>query len=466
MLDGFFSGSAFNIGLTDKQKLEKRIQESVYDLIIDRDQSFLQTARKFNTNFIINKRDGGIQHFKALGRNYVSFPSSFESKLKEMEEAGIDVETEFTNLINACSVIDGDIDTANNIYDLEESNFSEKSLEWKKNEYKKITGNELSIHDDFKDVFEYRESNDEPNKDDEDDITEGEEGSSGTALTNTGIEESSSSDQELKYEYTGEERSREYNFEDTDLNISDSLPKDFPKNVFMDCQYYEDINIKLKKEEPHLKALANQIAKSFKGRISRLNTVAPSKRLNTKALTSDVSEKIYRNKKGENGKFLNVNLVIDMSGSMGGTPVENALKMVYIFNEIANQGYLEGSVIWSQSNGSCKVDFPMPRDFILRMNAVNNGEGLGKNMEKYKDVLKSSDSNICMTDGNLCDDPILKSMYEKEKIEVIGVYVNKDAEDLTEYTGSLNRWFTKSIVRRNIDELAEKLIQFSLRRKK
>lgn len=40
-----------------------------------------------------------------------------------------------------------------------------------------------------------------------------------------------------------------------------------------------------------------------------------------------------------------------------------------------------------------------------------------------------------------------------------------DAMDLTEYTGSLNRWLTRSLVRRNMEELTEKLIQLGLRKK-
>jgi len=71
-----------------------------------------------------------------------------------------------------------------------------------------------------------------------------------------------------------------------------------------------------------------------------------------------------------------------------------------------------------------------------------------------------------MTDGQLTGDPIFKSMYANEEIDIIGVYVNKNAKDLTEYTGSLERWFTRSLVRHTTEELCEKLIQFSLRKKK
>ena len=132
-----------------------------------------------------------------------------------------------------------------------------------------------------------------------------------------------------------------------------------------------------------------------------------------------------------------------MSGSMTGKPVENAV----------------------ESNNRAKSTFPMPRDFIKRMLSTGGREGLGLNLKHYIKELREADENICMTDGQLCDDAILKSFYEKEKIRITGVYVNKDAKDLTEYTGSLNRWFTRSLVRRNMEELTEKLIQLGLRKK-
>ena len=55
MLDGFFNGSRWKDNRTDKQKLEQRIKDSVLNLIIDRDQSFLKTARQNNTSIIVNK---------------------------------------------------------------------------------------------------------------------------------------------------------------------------------------------------------------------------------------------------------------------------------------------------------------------------------------------------------------------------------------------------------------------------
>jgi len=54
IFDGFFSGAKWS-AKTNKQNLENRIKDSVLNLIIDRDQSFLKTARQ--NNFIMKIED-------------------------------------------------------------------------------------------------------------------------------------------------------------------------------------------------------------------------------------------------------------------------------------------------------------------------------------------------------------------------------------------------------------------------
>jgi hypothetical protein len=444
LLDGFFTGSKYSTK-TYKQKLEARIKDSVLNLVIERDQSFLHTARKNNTSIIVNNREGGIQEFTHNGRDYISFPSSFEEKLSEMEYSEAE---EYLDKVIKMVVTKTDIDFEKDVVG--------KQAE-KINQYEEITGKDLKLDEQ---LLEYRISNDEnSNKDDANDgeYEDDNGGAIPTRLTAKGMSDSNRDKDE-----SISEMKNEYSFQDTDLSMNDSTMKEFSENYFWNTDNSYGIT---EKEEHHLQELANQIVKSFKGRVSKLKTIVPSKKLVSKSLILDNTEKIYQNKKGNNGKHLNVNLIIDMSGSMEGTPVLNATRMIYIFNEIARKGKLNGCVIWSEKNHRYKVNFPMPRDAVKRMTYTGATEGLGKNLKYYKDELKSVDANICMTDGQLNDDPILKSMYAKEKIDIIGVYVNEDAEDLTEYTGSLDRWFTKSLVRRDINELCQKLIQIGLRRK-
>lgn len=333
--------------------------------------------------------------------------------------------------------------------------------ETKRNRYKLITGEEIELSDY---VYEARASSGDADKDSKEnkkDIKEGSPEDSISKITERGMSDKDDIYVNSEVEITNTRSTREYKFEDTELNPDSK----FEINSGNDNRFCSDYIVMTEHRENELKSLSKRIVKSFNGRISKLNTSNPSKKIRCKVLSTDTTEKIYQNKRGENGKHLKVNLIIDMSGSMSGKPVKNAVEMIYIFNELALSKKLTGCVIWSESINRAKSTFPMPRDFIKRMLSTGGSEGLGRNLKHYIKELREADENICMTDGQLSDDAILTSFYEKEKIRITGVYVNEDAKDLTEYTGSLNRWFTRSLVRRNMEELTEKLIQLCLRKK-
>ena len=458
MLDGFYLGSKYK-ELTKKQKLETRIKDGVIDLIIDRNQTFLETARKRNTSIIVQNREGGIRRFRYNNRNFISIPTSIEDKistLNEFEQEDFIRDMLKLSTINSMyEVKQEDIDTTYS-QKLDEAYTNKSGIKNDLNSLRDETGN---IPEELFEMYSVTTKEEEKELDEE--IEESEKEGNGTALTNKGMQDSSSEgNQEVEFKMEGSKAEREYSFEDTNLNINGNIPRECKNNL-----YYSNTNKISKAREVKLQALANRIVSSFKGRISKDKRAVPTARICSKTVCVDVSDKIYKTKKGNSGKHLNMNIVIDMSGSMDGEPVKNAVEILYIFNEIANAGYMNGSVLFSDTSGRCKIKLPMPRKMIGNMVRTGGGEGLGKNLEYFKKELKEVDTNICMTDGCLTEEPILKELYKKEKIEILGVYVNKDAKDLTEYTGSLNRWFTKSIVRHTVEELCEKIVQFGLRRK-
>ena len=449
MLNGFWNGSKFDDSRTKKQKLEQRIRNSVLNMIIDRNQSFLRTARKQDTFIIVNNRDGFIQEYKVGERKYISIPTSFEDKFDELND--FEAELLCDEYIKAITTT-----TTKKKY---EGNTFQDINNIVSSTYSKWSGESISENILSEQLYEERLDK-EPNEE-EKEQHESNEGQCTTKGMSSDGDEFNSGEAQCQMLVTGKKNDREYSFEDTELNPDSKLPSEVASNSFYNKKDY----CWNPKREPKLKALANQIVKSFNGRISKLKTTIPNKRLVSKALILDNIEKIYQNKKGNNGKHLNVNLIIDMSGSMSGEPITNALEMIYIFNEIALSGKVNGSVIWSEDESRCKVSFPMPRALIRGMSNTGGAEGLGRNLEIYKKELKSSDVNICMTDGQLCTDPIMKDLYEKENIDIIGVYVNPIATDLTKYTNSLDRWFSHSVVRRTTEELCEKLIAYGLRKK-
>lgn len=458
MLDGFYQGSKYK-ELTKKQKLESRIKDGVLDLIIDRNQTFLETARKRKTSIIVQNREGGIRRFRYNNRNFISIPTSIEDKISTLNE--FEQENFIRDMLK--------LTTINSMYEVKQEDIATTYSQQLDEAYTHKSGikNDLSsLRDEAgniqEELFEmYSVTTKEDKKDLEDNIKEQEKEGNGTQLTNKGMQDSSSSEQqEYNFKVNGDSDNREYSFEDTDLNIDGKLP-----NVVKQNAYWSNKNKISKQREEKLRALANRIVNSFKGRVSKDKQLTPTSKICTRTVSIDASDRIYKTKKGNNGKHLNMNIIIDMSGSMCGEPVKNAVEILYIFNEIAIAGYLKGNVLFSDTGARCNIKLPMPRKMIGNMNKTGGGEGLGKNLKYFLKELKQVDTNICMTDGQLTDEPILKEMYKKEKIDILGVYVNKDAKDLTEYTGSLNRWFTKSIVRHSVEELCEKIVQFGLRRK-
>ena len=149
------------------------------------------------------------------------------------------------------------------------------------------------------------------------------------------------------------------------------------------------------------------------------------------------------------------------------SPIENAVKMAFIFNELAKNGLLEGNVILSEGSEYKVLKLPVHDDVIMAIGGTGGSEGLSKSIEANKNILKNKNL-IVITDGNIVDEPLERIFWEKNKINAIGVYINEEikTEDLPGYDKNLLRWFPKKIVRNNFDEMVQKLIQLGLRASK
>ena len=228
-LDGFNTFSKWKSDKTDKQKMEDRIKDSVLNLVLDRDQVFLDEARAMNTSIIVNNRSGGIQEFNHEDRRYISFPAEMEKEFDGMTE--IQAEEKLDDLLKASL-------TKANFDGIEDQAGMDSICNDKCRTYKDRTGTKLALEDTmqkdgtFKDnPFEYRAA--KSSEDNKKDADEGEDGSgnSGCQLTSKGMS-SEDAKQQVKMEFVGDERDREYKFEDTDLNIDGALPKEAKDNEF------------------------------------------------------------------------------------------------------------------------------------------------------------------------------------------------------------------------------------------
>lgn len=230
------------------------------------------------------------------------------------------------------------------------------------------------------------------------------------------------------------------------------------KNI---SRFHDDTSILTKKDILKLQPKVKQLLKAFKGTGDQIKKVTPTKRISSKDVACD-RDKCYVKKTGSKGKHIKLNFLIDMSGSMGGSPVKNAVRLVYLFNQLAKEGYVTMSVLYSTTSTNYKLDLPASDAEILSLCRTQSAEGLAKTIHAHADTIRGTNT-ICLTDGDIVDEPIDKMFWAKHKSISIGVYVNKSLTSYTEYTGKLNKWFNHSVVRKSLDELIEWLIRVGLK---
>ena len=230
------------------------------------------------------------------------------------------------------------------------------------------------------------------------------------------------------------------------------------KNV---SRFHDNTSILTKKDILKLQPKVKQLLKAFKGTGDQIKKVSPTKRISSKDIACD-RDKCYVKKADSKGKHIKLNFLIDMSGSMGGNPVKNAVRLVYLFNQLAKEGYVTMSVLYSTTSTNYKLDLPASDAEILSLCRTQSAEGLAKTIHAHADTIKGTNT-ICLTDGDIVDEPIDKMFWAKHKSISTGVYVNKSLTSYTEYTGKLNKWFNHSVVRKSLDELIEWLIRVGLK---
>jgi len=206
---------------------------------------------------------------------------------------------------------------------------------------------------------------------------------------------------------------------------------------------------------------ANSLLKAFRGTKGKTKRISPSKRISARDMSMD-KDKVYVNKFTGEGKFINMNFLIDCSGSMCGNPMRNAVAITYIFNQLAKAGHLKMTVLYSESENNYKLVLPVQDSEILSLHLTGGSEGLVRTLNEHADAIRGVNM-ICLTDGNLADEGIDKKFWDKNRIVTTGVYVNKKAKSLTKYTGSLKRWFNHSLVRHDVNELIQALIRIGLK---
>ena len=210
------------------------------------------------------------------------------------------------------------------------------------------------------------------------------------------------------------------------------------------------------KRDASMEVLANALYESLVGKMGRVKSQNPSKRLNTRALTSDISDNIYVSKHQLGGKHLKLNLILDTSGSMSGSYIEDGIDIINCINKLAERGVIDGKLMLSCSGASSMMNLPIDTKLIERISAHNGGEGFKHTFAIRWQEMKDADFNLAITDGQLTDGYIDKEDFLREGISVTGLYVHRGIKEnksqAVKYNGSLSRWFDKSAVRSSAEE--------------
>lgn len=226
-------------------------------------------------------------------------------------------------------------------------------------------------------------------------------------------------------------------------------------------KFHSGKSILTKQDLIKLEPKVKQLLKAFQGVGGQEKLVTPTKRMSSKDIASD-RDKCYIRKTGTKGKHIKMNLLIDMSGSMSGNPVKNAVRLVYLFNQLAKKEYVTMSVLYSTTSSNFKITLPISDAEVLSLCQVQSAEGLAKTIHAHADTIRGVNT-ICITDGDIVDEPINKLFWAKHRSISTGVYVNPSVKDYREYSGKLNKWFNHSVVRKSLDELIEWLIRVGLK---
>lgn len=217
-----------------------------------------------------------------------------------------------------------------------------------------------------------------------------------------------------------------------------------------------------KHRDQKMSVLADALYESLVGKLGQNKSQSPAKRLNTKALVSDISDNIYISRQQLGGKHLTVNLILDTSGSMSGTYIEDGTDIINCFNKLAERGVIDGNLMLSCSGASAMMKLPIDPSLVSKLSAHNGGEGFKHTMAIRWQELKNADFNVAITDGQLTDGHIDKEEFAKNGISITGLYVhrgiNNDKAQVQKYTGSLSNWFDKSAVRSSTEEAIYYLI--------
>ncbi|KVP75537.1 hypothetical protein WJ96_07475 [Burkholderia ubonensis] len=202
--------------------------------------------------------------------------------------------------------------------------------------------------------------------------------------------------------------------------------------------------------------LTGMLMRMFKSHTLPAALEAESHRMSGRHLARGEIRWMHKKVFGGKGKR-KYSIVYDCSGSMGGRPDREGKLLLLALNNLAKRGFLEGTLILSGYVGGhpgwLSYQFPVKDELILRINPHHASEGLQSALADNLASIKGMDDVFVMTDACICDTPINRGQFAKDRIWPVGLYVGS-----TEAATEMDRHFPQNIIRDTIEQVVEAML--------
>jgi hypothetical protein len=166
------------------------------------------------------------------------------------------------------------------------------------------------------------------------------------------------------------------------------------------------------------------------------------------------ADDIYLRKGDDPYGVKEISFVLDCSGSMSGV-AEQGCYLAYVLNELVRMRKIECKNMILSGGNYAKVPMPFDPRILNHLHTPGGFEGFANTMRSNEAELVNSDLTIFFTDGEITDEHIRKEEWHRKGVYTIGLYVGEPGAR----SDKLHKWFDSVLVRNEIENIADSLIQ-------